>query len=59
MYVLYKLKYTYISLNKTSPQKYMHEGTWLKGCICIINSLKKNRHIHEVKQKSHEHEKQK
>ena len=23
------------------PQRYMHEGTWLKGCICIINSLDK------------------
>ena len=28
-------------LNTTSPQMYMHEGTWLKGCICIINSLDK------------------
>ena len=28
-------------LNIMSPQKYMHEGTWLKGCICIINSLDK------------------
>ena len=27
--------------NTTSPQMYMHEGTWLKGCICIINSLDK------------------
>ena len=24
-----------------SPQKYMHEGKWLKGCICIANSLDK------------------
>ena len=32
MYVKYKLKNTYIS---------MHEGMWLKGCICIINSLDK------------------
>ena len=29
MYVMYKLKYTYISKHK-SPQKYMHEGKWLK-----------------------------
>ena len=27
--------------NITSPQRHMHEGTWLKGCICIINSLDK------------------
>ena len=24
-----------------SPQKYMHEGKWLKECICIANSLDK------------------
>ena len=27
--------------NITSPQKYMHEGKWFKGCICIDNSLDK------------------
>ena len=27
--------------NITSPQKYMHEGKWLKGCICIANILDK------------------
>ena len=27
--------------NITSPQMYMHEGTWLKECKCIINSLDK------------------
>ena len=27
----------------------MHEGKWLKGCICIDNNLDKNRHIHEAK----------
>ena len=47
MYVMYKLKNTTYP-NITSPQKYMHEGKWLKGCICIANSLDKE-HIHEVK----------
>jgi len=27
--------------NITSPPKYMHEGKWLKGCICIDNSSDK------------------
>ena len=41
-YICHVQTYVYIHiLNVMSPQKYMHEGTWLKGCICIINSLDK------------------
>ena len=51
MYVLYKLKYTYISLNTNESiiKIYMKGKKTQKGLYMYILSFDKNRHIHEAK----------